>query len=298
VKLGCRTVAQAERLAERREDPDRLPGLELPDGVQVTSVPDIEIAAIDLVVFAVPSRQLPSAVAEVGVDIGERSGVLVASKGLVHPLGLRATRYVGERVRARAVATLGGPMHALEAVERGASIVLASADRDFREQLAKVLERAGLAVERTDDVVGTELAGCAKNAAALAAAAAATTGANAAGAAAGRVFAEVHELARRSGARAETFAGLAGAGDLVGTVLAEQSRNRRAGELLASGVPAEQIPARLGATAEALDTAPLLARLLGDAGLAADATGELAALVEGRIRPEEWASHQRAAAHA
>ena len=80
----------------------------------------------------------------------------------------------------------------------------------------------------------------AKNAAALAAAAAAAAGPNAAGAAAGKVFAEVDALARRRGARPETFAGLAGAGDLVATVVADGSRNRRAGELLGRGVPAER----------------------------------------------------------
>src|SRR4029453_630154 len=81
----------------------------------------------------------------------------------------------------------------------------------------------------------TELAACAKNAAALATAAAAPRGANLAGAAAGRVFSEIHELAVASGARSETFAGLAGTGDLVATALAEGSRNRRAGELVGAG---------------------------------------------------------------
>ena len=83
-----------------------------------------------------------------------------------------------------------------------------------------------------------ELAGCAKNAAALAAAAA--PGPNAAGAAAGKVFAEVAEFARGSRLQPETFAGLAGTGDLVATVLSEGSRNRRAGELLAQGMPGER----------------------------------------------------------
>src|SRR5439155_1563195 len=80
---------------------------------------------------------------------------------------------------------------------------------------------AGLDVETTDDVTGAELAACAKNAAALAAAVAATSGMNAAGAAAARVFAETHRLALRAGGRTDTFMGLAGTGDLVGTVLAE-----------------------------------------------------------------------------
>ena len=124
--------------------------------------------------------------------------------------------------------------------------MVATRDADLRRQLRDVLEAGGLTVEATDDVTGAELAGCAKNAAALAAAAAAPRGANLAGAAAGRVFSEIHELAVASGARSETFAGLAGTGDLVATALAEGSRNRRAGELVGAGVPAGQVQAAIG----------------------------------------------------
>src|SRR5437764_174985 len=194
VQLGCRTQAGAERIQERREN-DRLPGVELPDEVQVSTVADIEFGGLDLVCFAVPSRDLPAAVAQVGAKIGQRSAVLVLSKGLVPPLGLTPTAYVSERTPARAVAALGGPAHAAEAVSLGASVVLASSDADFRAQFSKILADAGLDVETTDDVAGAQLAPCAKNAAALAAAAAATSGMNAAGAAAARVFAEMHRLA-------------------------------------------------------------------------------------------------------
>ena len=82
----------------------------------------------------------------------------------------------------------------------------------------------------------------AKNAAALAAGATEAQGLNAAGAAAGHIFLEVWRYAERQGARPESMIGLAGTGDLVGTALAPQSRNRRAGELLAQGVPAAEIP--------------------------------------------------------
>src|SRR5207253_9023314 len=84
-------------------------------------------------------------------------------------------------------------------------------------------------------------------------------GPNAAGAAAGKVCAEVEALAGRRGSRPETFAGLAGAGDLVATVVAAGSRNRRAGEMLAQGMPTAEIGAVLGQVAEAVDSVPLLA---------------------------------------
>ncbi|HEY1597089.1 MAG TPA: 1-acyl-sn-glycerol-3-phosphate acyltransferase [Thermoleophilaceae bacterium] len=293
VQLGCRIQPTADRINEEREN-ERLPGVELPDEVKVSTVAEIEFGGVDLVCFAVPSRDLPAAVAQVGARVGERSALLVLSKGLVPPLGATPTHYVGERIPARAVGALGGPAHAAEAVTLGASVVLASSDADFRAQFSKILGDAGLDVETTDDVTGAELAACAKNAAALAAAAAATSGMNAAGAAASRVFAETHRLALASGGRTETFMGLAGTGDLVGTVLAEHSRNRRAGEMLGRGVPADQIAGLLEETPESLDAVPLLVRAFEAAGLEAPATADLGALIDGRLGPEEWVASVRA----
>jgi glycerol-3-phosphate dehydrogenase (NAD(P)+) len=296
VQLGCRDADHAERIAAAGENAEYLPGVALPDNVAPTSLADIEFAGVDLVVLAVPSSSLPQVVGSLGARIGDRSAVLALSKGLVQPLGTLPTRYVADRVNARAVAFLGGPAHAAESVDRGAHVVLASTDVALRDQLGEVLTKAGLDVERTGDVVGVQLAGAAKNAAALAAAAAATDGMNAAGAAASRVFAEVHELARAHGARTETFLGLAGAGDLVATALAEHSRNRRAGELLGQGVPGDQIPAILPQAAEGISSVPLLVEALDRENIACPACEALCGLIEGRIDRSEWLASVRRAA--
>jgi glycerol-3-phosphate dehydrogenase (NAD(P)+) len=288
VQLGCRRPDHAARIREEGRNSDYLDEVKLPETVRVVTTPEIEFGGIDLVVLAVPSRDLPQVVAQIGARVGERSAVLVLAKGLVAPLGTRPTRYVEARVAARAVACVGGPAHAGEAVRHGAAVVLASADRDRRHQLAEALERAGLEVEQTDDVTGVELGGCAKNAATLAASVAAPVGDNAAGAVAGRVFEEIYELALAAGGRARTLAGLAGVGDLVGTALADGSRNRRAGELLAGGVPAEQVPSVLGCAAEALDTVPLLVDALDRAGVDCPVTRGLADLIAGELSAEQW----------
>lgn len=293
VELGCRTREQAERIAESGTNGDRLPGIELPERVTAKPVSRIEFQAVDLVVFAVPSRDLPAAVGEVAADIGRRTAVVVCSKGLVRPFGMRPSEYVAERVLARGTAVLAGPAHAAEAAAGDAALVVASQDADLRRQLVRLFEKAGAGVEETDDVVGAELAACGKNVAALAAAAAAVHRVNDAGAAASRVFAEVHELALRDGARSDTFAGPAGVGDLVATVLAAGSRNRRAGEMLAHGARPDEIRARLGETPEALDSAALLQQVLERRGLPAEAVTELAALVDGRIQPPEWVAAAR-----
>jgi glycerol-3-phosphate dehydrogenase len=90
------------------------------------------------------------------------------------------------------------------------------------------------------------------------------------------VFAEVDAYARRAGSRPETFAGLAGAGDLVATVMAG---DRRVGELLAKGE---------AASSEAVDSVPLLAARVREAGVEAPVLGSLAGLIEGRVKPERW----------
>ncbi|PZS09342.1 MAG: hypothetical protein DLM64_10780 [Solirubrobacterales bacterium] len=288
VELGCRTLEQATALAARRENHAYLPGVRLPEPIRVLRAAELDLGASDLVCLAVPARSLPGVLAACGERIPARAGVVVLSKGLVPPLGTMPSAFAAERCRARAVAVLGGPSHAADVLEHGACVVLASLDQAFARQLADALGAAGLDVSVTTDVTGVELAGCAKNVAALAAAAASGAGPNVAGAAAGKVFAEVDALARVRGGRPETFAGLAGAGDLVATVISERSRNRRAGELLAQGMAPREIGGVLGQVAEAVDSVPLLASATHDAQLETPAIDGLAALVEGRIDPDRW----------
>jgi 1-acyl-sn-glycerol-3-phosphate acyltransferase len=288
VDLGCRTHEQAAALAAARENEAYLPGVELPESVRVLRAAELELGGHDLICLAVPAGSLPSVLAAHGERIPHRAGVLVLSKGLVPPLGTLPSAFASERCSARAVAVLGGPAHPTEVLEHGASVVLASIDRAFARQLADGFRAARLDVSITSDVTGVELAGCAKDAAVLAAAAASIAGPNVAGAAAGKVFAEVDALARLRGGRPETFAGLAGAGDLVATVVSAGSRNRRAGELLAQGIPSRDIGALIGQAAEAVDSVPLLATVARNARLETPALESLAALVEGRIDPERW----------
>jgi 1-acyl-sn-glycerol-3-phosphate acyltransferase len=288
VDLGCRTQEQVDEIESSRRNERYLPGVELPDSVRALRASELEPGHHDLVCLAVPARALPSVMAAHGERIPRRAGVLVLSKGLVPPLGTLPSAFASERCSARAVAALGGPAHAAEVLENGASVVLATHDRGFARQLKDVMLSAGLDLSTTTDVTGLELAGCAKNAAALAAAAASGAGPNIAGAAAGKVFSEIDALARTRGGKPETFAGLAGVGDLVATVGSSSSRNRRAGELLAQGVPGSEIGQTLGQIAEAVDSVPLLATVARDAHVEAPALNSLAALVEGRIAPERW----------
>ncbi len=291
VDLGCRTQEQAQTLQSMRENARYLPGVTLPNAVRVLRASELSPEGHDIVCMAVPAKALPAVMAAHGGRITSRAGVLVVSKGVVPPLGTLPSAFAAERCSARAVAVLGGPANAAEMLALGGSVVAASIDRGFARQLADALGAANLDVMTTNDVTGVELAGAANGVAALAAAAAASqAGANIAGAAAGKVFAEIDALARARGGRPETFAGLAGTGALVASVVDGGSRNHRAGEMLAQGVPADEISHALGQGTEAVDSVPLLATAARQARVDTPALDGLAALVEGRIEPEEWAA--------
>jgi 1-acyl-sn-glycerol-3-phosphate acyltransferase len=290
VALGCRTAEQAAALRADRHNPRYLPGIALPGEIEVQRAADLDLSHQDLVVLAVPARSLPATVAAHGERIPASADVVVLAKGLVPPMGTLPTDFVERRVRAHGIACLGGPGHAADALANGAALVIGVRERAVGARIAEVLGRAGLDAQVETDVTGVELAGAAKNAAVVAAAAASAAGPNAAGAAAGRVFAEVDALGARLGARSQTFAGLAGVGDLVGTVLAVESRNRRAGELLRAGTPAPDIEPALGQTAEGLDTLPLLVHAMREHGVRAPAIEGLAAVVEGRADAQAWAA--------
>lgn len=293
VQLGARSVEQATEMAELGENRRYLEGVPLPDSLEVRPASQIELAGLDLVCLAIPSSSLPQAVGAIADRVSDRSAVLLLTKGLIAPRGQLPAEYVGERIRARAVASLGGPAHAREAVSGSAALVLGSGDPDLRDQLGEVFDRAGLVCERSTDVVGVEMAGAAKNATALAVAAGEPFGLNAAGIAAAGVWRECIDYAIARGAELETFSGLAGVGDLTATMLAPSGRNRRAGEMLGRGTPAAEIPALIGQASEGLDAVPLLAAAVEESGQPATALGGLAALIRGEIDAESWVAGLR-----
>jgi 1-acyl-sn-glycerol-3-phosphate acyltransferase len=293
VQLGARTAEQATEMVEAGENRRYLEGIALPDSLLVRPASEIELAGLDLVCLAIPSGSLPQAVGAIADRVSDRSSVLLLTKGLIAPLGQLPAEYVGERIRARAVACLGGPAHAREAVSGSAALVLGSGDADLRDQLGEVFDRAGLVCERSRDVTGVEMAGAAKNAAALAAAATESFGLNAAGIAAAQVWRECIDYAISHGAALETFSGLAGVGDLTATLLAPSGRNRRAGELLGRGTPAAEIPALIGQASEGLDAVPLLAAALAASGSPAEGLSGLAAVIRGEIDAEAWVASLR-----
>jgi glycerol-3-phosphate dehydrogenase (NAD(P)+) len=275
-------------LREHRENRTYLSGVELPRELRVEAAEE-GVARADYVFLSVPSMGLRPVIEGLNRrGLSDRAAVISLAKGLVGPDGEPPTALITNLVGASRTACVGGPAHAREMVSAGAGLVAASSNEALATAVAGVFVRAGVVCEESDDPVGVELAGVAKNAAALASGATVDQGLNVAGAAAGHIFSEVWRWALLRGATATSMIGLAGTGDLVATALAPESRNRRAGEFLARGVRAAEIPVHVGQAVEALETVPLLAKALAAAGMEAPVTTALARLIEGELPLEEW----------
>ena len=295
--LLCRTSEQVTTLEDARENKRYLPGVELPQSLKVGAFGDRDdqFHRADLVFLAVPSKGMGEALETIErLGVTATAGMVSLAKGLVPPAGTPPTLALERVFGAERVACVGGPAHAREMVESGAGLACASHSEPLAHRVAETFQRAGVVCEVSNDPVGVELAGVAKNAAAVAVGATQAQGLNAAGMAAADIFLEVLSLAEVSGGRARTFVGRGGTGDLVATALAPTSRNRSAGELLADGVPADEIPARLGQAVEALETVRLLARAIEREGLAAPVTSALAHLIDGTMPLQDWIELVRA----
>jgi glycerol-3-phosphate dehydrogenase (NAD(P)+) len=225
-------------------------------GIAAATIAEAPIADAELVVVAVPSRVF----GEVVGSLPGTAPILSLTKGLDPATGERLSTLV----HGRPVAVLSGPNIAEEIV-RGlpAAAVIASEDLELAVLLQLAVHSTIFRVYVNEDIAGVELCAAAKNVIALAAGGADGLGLgdNSKAALVARGLAEMRRLAEAAGARPDTFAGLAGMGDLIVTCWAPSGRNRRAGELIARGATPEEAVAEIGMVVEGLTTAPVLREL-------------------------------------
>ena len=273
--LACRDRGQAQAIAETGRNPRYLRNADL-RGVRATSVEEAPLDHAELVVLAVPSR----AFAEVVASLPGTGPVLSLTKGLDPGTGRRLSTLV-ER---RPVAVLSGPNFAEEVADGlPAAAVIASEDDDLAVRLQHALNSTTFRVYVNPDLTGVELCAAAKNVIALAAGGVDGFGLgdNAKAALITRGLAEMARLGEGCGARPETFAGLAGMGDLMVTCWSRLGRNRRAGELIARGATPDQAHAEIGQVVEGLTTAPVLRDLSRRLGIELPITEGVCQVLEG-----------------
>jgi glycerol-3-phosphate dehydrogenase (NAD(P)+) len=299
VTLWARDAAQAEAIARERVNRKYFPEITLPAALAVTARwPE----HADLLIAATPVAGLREVAARaadaplVWLCKGFESGtgllphqVVAAARGAGDRRGARGRRGASARRNAGTpCGALSGPSFALE-VARGlpCALTLASSDAAFARATAASLHGGRLRVYYSGDLVGVEVGGAVKNVMAIAVGIAdgLGLGQNARAALITRGLAEMTRLGVALGGEAETFMGLAGAGDLILTTTGDLSRNRRVGLELARGRPLAQILGALGHVAEGVHTAREVLRLAARHRVEVPITHAVSAVLEGKLAP-------------
>lgn len=276
VTLACRDSSQARAISKTGRNPRYLPDVSLA-GIEATTIGSAPVAEADLAVLAVPSRAFGDVVAA----LPGSCPVLSLAKGLDPGTGRRLSTLV----EGRPVACLSGPNFAEEiAAGLPAATVIASEDEALAVSLQEAINSPTFRVYVNTDIVGVEFCGAAKNVIALAAGGidGLGLGDNAKAGLITRGVAEMARLGQAAGARLETFAGLAGMGDLMVTCWSSLGRNRRAGELIAQGASAEHALAEIGQVVEGITTAPVLRDLARSLDIELPITNGVCAVLEGQ----------------
>lgn len=250
VTLWARNEARAREINTSRQNP-RLPGIPLPDGLAVCAECSC-VTDCDLVVFAVPSATLRQVSQKFAGYISEKSLVVSVTKGLEAGTHLRMSQVIVQET-GKDVVVLTGPSHA-EEVSRNlpTGLLAASTDREKAEFVQNAFISPTLRVYTSPDPIGAELGAALKNVIALCAGIADGMGYgdNAKAMLITRGLTETARLGRSLGAKKETFAGLAGVGDLIVTCTSMHSRNRCAGILIGQGKSVQDAMAEVGAVVE------------------------------------------------
>ncbi len=271
VTLVARTVDGAAAIESARENGRHLPGVPLPDQVQVTADEGRIAAARELVVMAVPSVHMRAEAVRISSMIRPDTVLVSVAKGIERGSLLRMSEVLATEVPIDPlrICALSGPNLAGEiAAGLPASAVIGAPDDTVGAQVVDLLGGRAFRLYRNRDLVGVELAGALKNIVAIAAGAsdALHLGDNAKAAIVTRGLAEITRLGMAAGANPLTFAGLAGIGDILATCASPLSRNHRLGMELASGRRWTEIEASLPGVAEGaytVEAALALAQRLG-----------------------------------
>lgn len=282
-------------LQQRRENVDLLPGVRIPDAVELTLDIAAATAAADLWVSAVPTVHLRPTLARMRAELRPASvpPVVSLTKGIEAGTFRRPSEILREELGAAQVVVLSGPSHAEEVSRGQPTAVVAACERgDLARRVQRHFNTDRFRVYTNDDPLGVELGGALKNVIGIAAGIGDGLGFgdNARSALLTRGLAEMTRLGVALGARASTFAGLAGLGDLMTTCFSRHGRNRQLGERLAKGENLEEILASSHKVAEGVSTARAVHMHAAALGIETPIMGEMyRVLYEGKS-PREAAA--------
>ncbi len=239
VRLCVRRETHLTEIRATAENKSYLPGIAIPESIELTSDWRKAVADVDTIVLAVPSRHARAALEPLVDSIRVGAVLISATKGVEEGTLLTMTALIRELASKRAhAAVLSGPGFAAEVARgRPAALVAAASNEAIAIRVRNQFASRTVRVYSSTDVIGVELAGAAKNVIAIAAGASdgLGLGSSARAAVITRGLAEIMRLAEAAGGLRETIAGLSGLGDLVLTCTGDLSRNRAVGIRLARG---------------------------------------------------------------
>lgn len=288
--LWARSPELADLLDTTHENPRYLPGVALPSALRVTSSLADAVRGADVVLVAVPSHGFRAVLQEMAASLPADATVVSLAKGIEAETNLRMSEVIAEVLPGRHAGVLCGPNLAHEvAAGQPAATVVALPDEELAKRVQERLHCATFRVYTGTDVVGCEIAGASKNVMAIAAGISDGLGFgdNTRAVLVTRGLAEQARLGLSLGARAITFGGLAGIGDLVATCTSPQSRNRTVGLQLAEGRTLSEIVEGTYMVAEGIRTAAPLVELAHTHEVELPIAEQVAALVAGETSPAQ-----------
>jgi glycerol-3-phosphate dehydrogenase (NAD(P)+) len=256
--LWARNTEVAEEIDGTHTNETYLPGFTLPERLMATDDLEKAVRHAELLIVGVPTTAMRSTIHMAREWIHPWIPIVSLSKGLEQGTLLRMTEVIADEVRGHPVAALTGPNIAREIIAgQAAASVIATDDLKVAKAIQDVLTRGLFRIYTNHDIIGCELGGALKNVVAIACGIAQGLGVgdNTRAMVMTRGLAELSRLGVAMGGEAQTFAGLAGMGDLVTTCLSPFSRNRTVGEQLGQGKSLEEITGSMNMVAEGLKTA-------------------------------------------
>ncbi|WP_130806801.1 NAD(P)H-dependent glycerol-3-phosphate dehydrogenase [Senegalia massiliensis] len=257
VDLWVRNEEKALQMNESRENIQYLPGVILPNNINITSSIDKTIKDKDILLLAVPTQAVRNTIEKIKHDIKPGQIIVNVAKGIEVGTLYRISEIVEELVPNSKYAVLSGPSHAEEvAKDIPTAIVVASKYEDVGLYVQEFFMTPKFRVYTNEDVIGVELGGALKNVIALGAGISDGLGYgdNTKAALMNRGIIEIARLGEKMGANSMTFAGLSGIGDLIVTCTSMHSRNRRAGIKIGEGHSMEEASRIVGMVVEGIKT--------------------------------------------
>ncbi len=259
VVLWARNAETVQEINTRHSNETYLPGARLPEKLRATADIGEAVAGADVIVMGIPSQNFRSVLQQVREHIRPWVPVISLTKGLELDTRMRMTEIIAEVLPGHPVGVLTGPNLAREIMAgQAAASVIAMEDAIIVRELQRLFSSGLFRVYTNTDVVGCELGGVLKNIIAIAVGMGDGLGAgdNTRASLITRGLAEISRLGCAMGGQPETFAGLAGIGDMIATCTSPQSRNRHVGMELGRGKSMETISAEMFMVAEGAKSAP------------------------------------------